>query len=204
MLLEVEVHVSVEAPQRARSGPQRDLLLRVLPAHDLRHPVLVKFLGLGAQFGVEGAVEVEGVVDLDDGEGGDAVALLEEVEDLCGGVVSLEIGPEDVVEGEAIVALPLAEGGRGLEGPVEVAVVSGEAELGNAVHGLEDVGPRGLVALVVDGLGAVEQLLRGQRVSIHLVQRDRIGDHLGELLRPRVTRAYALTVDVVVGVFNDG
>lgn len=79
---EVEVHVAVEAPQGTWTSSQGYLLLGVLPAHDLRDPVLVKFYGIGVDGGIERAVKVEGIVDFEDGEGSNAVTLLEEVEDL--------------------------------------------------------------------------------------------------------------------------
>lgn len=80
---EIEVHVAVEAPERTWASSQGYLLLGVLPADDFRDPVLVKFCGFWVEIGVERAVKVERVVDLNDGEGSNTVTLLEEVEDLC-------------------------------------------------------------------------------------------------------------------------
>lgn len=114
-----------------------------------------------------------------------------------------EVSLEDEVEREAVCTLMLAESGWMLQRFIQVAIVSSEALISDLLHSPQDIFLSTLVTLIIEGLSALQQMLSRKGISLIFLQRNSIGDDLGQLLCPHITRTDALGGNGIVSVFDD-
>ena len=78
--LKIQVYIAIIPPEKTGSSSEGQLLLGVFPSNYFCNAILIDFRGGSAEFVLEGAVKIEGIIYFEYCEGGHGVTVSVELE----------------------------------------------------------------------------------------------------------------------------